>query len=337
MTFEHGPILPLSEAKSLVVRVSHSCPWNRCAFCAVYKGERFSLRPPDEVLADLDAMRAGSDDQPRSVLLYDADALLTPTDDLLRVLTGIRERFPYVHRITTYAQSTTLVRRPLDELRRLRAAGLDRVHVGMESGCDEVLSLVNKGASRALHIEGGRRAKAAGFELSEYLMPGLGGRALSEAHVRDSATALLEIQPDFVRLRSTIAVPGTPLADLQAGGGFVPLDDIETVGEIRQLLAGLSSLETRLESDHSLNLLMELRGDLPADRARLIELCDTLLEMPRHQQLRFVLARRAGWLTELAEIDDAGVSAAVDRALAELQARGTAPETVIARLRRNLV
>ena len=138
--FEQGPIRPPSEARSLLVRVSRNCPWNHCAFCSVYKGQRFSLRSADEVLADLDVMRQLLGDRPRTVFLQDANPLLTRTDDLVRIVAGIRERFPGVTRITAYARTHTLARRKLAELQRIRAAGLDRLHVGVESGCDEVLA-----------------------------------------------------------------------------------------------------------------------------------------------------------------------------------------------------
>ena len=315
------------------MRVSRNCPWTHCAFCPVYKGQRFSLRSADEVLADLDAMLRVYGDRPRTVFLQDANPLLTRTDDLVRIVAGIRERFPQVRRVTAYARSHTLARRPVAELRRIRAAGLDRLHVGLESACDAVLVLVRKGVTRAQQIEGGRRAREAGFELSEYVMPGLGGRALSAQHADDTASALAAIQPDFVRLRTTAVHPGTPLAELEAKGDFVPLTEVEGVREIRRFLAGLAGVTTRLESDHILNMLMELRGDLPADLARLLAVCDEFLELPEADRVRFMLARRLGWIGRLRQLDEPGVRAEVDRVLGTLAERGLDPEAVLAELR----
>ena len=331
--FEQGPIRPPSEARSLLVRVSRNCPWNRCAFCPVYKGQRFSPRTADEVLADLDAMREVFGDQFRTAFLQDANPLLARTDDLVRIVGGLRERFPHVTRVTAYARAHTLARRPLAELQRIRAAGLDRLHVGLESGCDEVLALVRKGVTRAQQIEGCLHAKEAGFELSVYVMPGLGGRALSASHADDTASAVAAIRPDFVRLRTTAAPPGTPLAEMQARGEHVPLSEVEGVREIRRLLAGLAGVGARLESDHVLNLLMELRGDLSTDRDRLVGLCDRLLDLPAPAQLRFVLARRLGWISHLAQLDEPGVCEAVDQVILDIQARGIDPEAVFAELR----
>lgn len=335
--YEQGPIRPPSEAFSLLVRVSRNCPWNRCAFCPVYKGRKFSLRSPEEVLADLDAMKRQFGSRPRTVFLQDANPLLTRPGDLVRILEGIRERFPNVERITAYARSHTLYRRKLDDLKRLRAAGLDRLHVGMESGCDEVLRLVDKGTTRQEQIVGGQRAKEAGFELSEYVMPGLGGRRLSRQHAADSASALVAIGPDFIRLRTTAVIPSTPLAELERRGEFAPLGEVELVEEIRHFLAGLGGLRTRLESDHLLNLLMELRGDLPGDRQRLLATCDEFLALPASVRNKFILARRLGWQVPLAQVDQVALDPELDRVMRQCEQEGTDPEQLFAEIRKRMV
>ncbi len=296
--FEQGPIRPPSEAQSLLVRVSRNCPWNRCAFCSVYRGQSFSLRPVGEVISDLDAMLGYYGPNVRTVFLQDANALLTPPDQLEAVLLAIKARFPRVDRITTYARSHTLAHRNLEDLVRLREAGLNRVHIGFESGSDEVLAMINKGTTRAQQIVGGQRARTAGFEVSEYWMPGLGGVALSGIHAADSASALRDIGPHFIRLRTTAVIRGTPLALLRDEGRFVELDEVGKVREIRAFLAALGDLECRIESDHVLNLLMELRGDLPQELPALLAVCDGFLSRSGKEQYAMIQARRRGgvWL-----------------------------------------
>ena len=58
--FETGIYRPPSEggSYSLLIRVSRNCPWNRCEFCMMYKGEKFELRAPEEVKADIDSIAA---------------------------------------------------------------------------------------------------------------------------------------------------------------------------------------------------------------------------------------------------------------------------------------
>jgi hypothetical protein len=313
--FEQGPIRPPSEANSLLVRVSRNCPWNRCAFCPVYKNRKPSRRKVDEVLADLDAMQRVYGDWPQTVFLQDANPLIVRPDDLVRIIEGIRRRFPKVRRITAYARSNTLARRSLEDLQRLRQAGLNRLHVGLESGCDAVLELIAKGVTQAEQIAGGQKAKQAGFELSEYVMPGLGGAELSDCHADDTAAALVQIEPDFIRLRTTAVIPRTPLAELVEQGRFTPCSEVQLVREIRRFLRGLDGVQARLESDHMLNLLMELRGDLPAELDDLIAVCDRFLELPATDRWRFVLARRMGWMGRLADFLRPEVRAELGRRL----------------------
>ena len=352
-SFEVGPIRPPNEATSLLVRVTRNCPWNRCTFCPVYKGRRFSLRSPEEVEADIAAMaelagrlteasrRLGAggritasalreaaglrppsgavqvalflDSGGRSAFLQDANSLVLPTERLVRVLEALRAAFPSLERVTSYARAHTLTKRSVEELTALREAGLDRVHVGLESGSDLVLERVAKGAGAARHIDAGRRVKAAGLELSEYVMPGLGGRALSEEHARETARVLAAVEPHFVRLRTLAIPPGSPLAEQERDGTFEPLDDLGVAREVRSLLAGLADTTTTVRSDHVLNLLEEVEGSLPEDLPRLLGVIDRLLGLPEDEQEVFVVGRRLGLMRRLADLDD---PAARDRAAA---------------------
>ncbi len=331
-SFEQGPIRPPSEAHSLLVRVTRSCSWNRCAFCPVYKGQSFSARTTEEILADLDAMAevvarleelaedlAGGEltrellhqvmmnpamapARPvawwlfhggRTVFLQDANALAAPEQKITAVLEGIAARFPRVDRVTSYSQTRTLKRTPLPRLIAWREAGLSRVHVGLESGSDAVLAQMVKGTDGASHLVAGRRVLEAGIHLCCYVMPGLGGEALSADHARATAEVLTAIQPSAVRLRSLMVAPFGPLAELVADGAFVPLDDVAMVREIRALLAGMSEVATEIVSDHDLNLLAEIEGRLPAALPRLLEICDTFLDLAPVDQHRFIFGRRA--------------------------------------------
>jgi radical SAM superfamily enzyme YgiQ (UPF0313 family) len=337
MIFEQGPIRPPSEARSLLVRVSRNCPWNRCVFCPAYKGERFEHRTVDEVLKDLDALKEYHGDAPRSAFLQDADPLTTKPDDLIRILAGLRERFPKVERITTYARTQTLRRRPLEDLRRVREAGLDRVHVGLESGSDRVLELIKKGVTQEDHILAGARAKKVGFELSLYVMPGVGGKKLTDEHADATATTLARIEPDFTRLRTTAAIPGTPLHEMQEQGEWEPLNDTETVREIRRMVAGLEGVRTRLESDHISNLLMHLRGDLPDEHGTLLAHCDAYLGLPEEDRLLFILGRRTGRLARVEQLDRSGVREELQGLLAQLREAGHDFDVVTAELRRQIL
>ncbi len=341
--FEQGPIRPPSEARSLLIRVTRNCPWNRCAFCPVYKGERFSVRPEDQVITDIDAvdrfvkaLKALADGQGRisrqdmnarfadlaaheqqafsaalnwyaggmqSIFLQDANSLVIKPDSLIRILRHLRSRFPWVDRITSYARSHTIARISDAHLKQMQAAGLNRIHIGLESGSDAVLERVSKGTDKRTQIKAGRKVKRAGMQLSEYVMPGLGGRDLSRDHALETADALNQIDPDFIRLR-TLAIPGRiPLAEEYRSGRFVKLNDVEMVGEIRLFVENLDGITSMIASDHILNLFEEVQGRLPEAKAQILAVLDRFLSLSAQDQCRFQVGRRLGIFTRLADLD----------------------------------
>jgi hypothetical protein len=248
-----------------------------------------------------------------TIFLQDANALLARHEILVGVLGKLREAFPQATRITSYARSHTLARKPPTELAELRAAGLSRIHVGLETGHAPLLKLIQKGTTPAEQIEGGRRVRQAGIHLCFYVMPGLGGRALSAAHAADTARVVREVDPECVRLRSLVVHPRTPLAELVASGQLDPLDDEQTVEEIGRFLEGLDGCTGELVSDHDLNLLVELEGDLRTDRDRLLATVARFRSLPERERTLFIIGRRTHLM---AGMDDLGDPVARARAAA---------------------
>ncbi|HQB46260.1 MAG TPA: radical SAM protein, partial [Polyangiaceae bacterium] len=203
----------------------------------------------------------------------------------------------------SYARAHSIVRKKSEDLKAICEAGLNRVHVGLESGSDRVLTLVRKGVSAEQHIEAGLRAKQAGMELSEYYMPGLGGRSLWREHAIETARVLNAIDPHFIRLRTTAIVPGTVLEDMEKLGQWEPMDDEQVIEELELLLEHLD-VSSELSSDHILNLLAELQGKLPEIKPRLISTIHRFRSMSPNHRRAFILARRGGMVERLDEMQD---------------------------------
>ncbi|MFO8058977.1 MAG: radical SAM protein [bacterium] len=362
-TFEQGPIRPPSEARSLLLRVTRNCPWNRCRFCPVYKGSKFSLRSAEEVKSDISAMKYweervieeswrlgfGGELDNRSLaavyqrnagnpfmsailvwksgggktaFLQDANSVIMRPGNLAEVLEFLRQTFPGLERVTTYARSQTLSKRTEDDLKLLRSSGLDRLHVGMESGSDRVLELVDKGSTHDMHVAGGQKALAADFQLSEYIMPGLGGRALSEEHALETARALNAINPHFIRIRSLGLRDGMPLYEDVKAGTFELLNDEEMAREIRLLIENLSGISSKIVSDHILNLLPEVEGKLPEDKDNILAAIDRFLELDPERRLQYVVGRRFGLMEDMSDLEDRERAEAARRALAKVREAG---------------
>ena len=342
--FEQGPIRPPSEAGSLLIRITRNCPWNRCTFCPVYKGTKFSLRPVEHVLKDIDKVKfyiaavlnaqgvdgrlprrgyhmlfQAGDDKDRqalvaardfiangmkSIFLQDGNSLIIKPDDLVSILKHLQQAFPDVERITSYARSHTIARISDDDLRRFAESGLNRIHIGMESGSDAVLKKVKKGTDKATQIHAGQKIKRAGMELSEYYMPGLGGRHLSRENALETADALNQINPDFIRLR-TLALPeGTALAKQYQSGEFVKMGEVATAEELLLFLEHLNGIESTVKSDHVLNLFSEVDGKLPLDKERMISTVRRFLQLSPEQQMIFSIGRRTHRISKLTDLDD---------------------------------
>lgn len=267
------------------------------------------------------------------VFIQDANSLIMPSDELAEALIYLRSRIPGVKRVTSYGRSSTIARKSLEELIMLKEAGLDRIHIGMESGSDKVLKYVRKGATARQHIEAGQKVKAAGITLSEYVMPGLGGKNWSEEHAVETARVLTEIDPDFIRLRTLQVPPFGPLWEDVLAGRFIPLTDDEAVREIKLMIESLGNIHSTLTSDHIRNLLEEVKGKFPEDREKMLAVIDEYLSLPTEDKILFRLGRRGGALRSVRELQNPLTRLRLERAKKELEKElGEDVETIIGEL-----
>jgi radical SAM superfamily enzyme YgiQ (UPF0313 family) len=226
--------------------------------------------------------------------LQDADNLVMKTKDLVEILGFLREKFPQITRVTTYSRSRTIVRKSVESLKAIRKAGLDRVHVGLESGYDPLLKLMKKGVTGAQHVEAGKKVLEAGMELSEYVMPGLGGQALWREHATATAKVLNQINPHFIRLRSLRVPDRVPLSVKLKSGEFEMQTDDMLAEEVKLFIETLDGITSMVTSDHIMNLLEEVTGKLPEDKEEMLEVIRKYQELPDSERLIYRVGRRGG-------------------------------------------
>ncbi|MCG6535981.1 MAG: radical SAM protein [Syntrophales bacterium LBB04] len=307
MSFAVGRYRPPSEGgnASLLLRITDNCPWNKCTFCEMYKGQPFGYRKVEDIKADIDTIKAISDEiktvsnktgqdgwidrdvlssilsvDPflnenycfvtvfnwlysggKTAFLQDANSMIMKPHELIEVLKHLRERLKTLNRVTSYTRSKTLSQRKLEDLKAIREAGLDRLHVGLETGDDELLKVIRKGVNSSEQIDGGQKAMAAGFQLSEYWMPDLGGRERWQQHSKNTARVLNEINPHYIRSRPFIPRHGTPIFDDYEQGRLTVSSPHERLEELRVMIEGLN-VTSRVCFDHNMNAWTNSRGGL---------------------------------------------------------------------------
>ncbi len=295
--YDFPPFRPPSEADSLLLRVTRGCPWNRCTFCSMYKGMKFEHRRIEEILEDIAMARELYRDRVRAVFIGDSNSLVLQAGEWTKILRALYASFPHLERVTSYARAKTIARKPLDELKKIREAGLNRLHVGLETGDRELLKEINKGATPEEMIEAGRKAKEAGFEYSLYVLLGIGGEEKWEGHAKGTAEVLNRIDPHFIRVRTFIPQPNSELYKAMEEGRFRRASPETILKETKTLLKGLE-VTSEFLSDHISNLL-PLHGKLPEDKERMIRMVDAALKrLESDSQFREELEMRR-YLTNL--------------------------------------
>ena len=232
--------------------------------------------------------------QTEACFLQDADNLIMKTKDLVDVLTFLKEQFPDIKRITTYSRSRTVIRKSIDALKQIRKAGLDRVHIGLETGYDRLLKLMKKGVTGEQHIEAGKKLVQAGMEVSEYVMPGLGGQEMWREHAIETAKVLNQINPHFIRLRSLRVPERVPLHEKLTDGSFSMQSDDMLAEEIKLFIETLAGINSTVTSDHIMNLLEEVSGKLPEDQEKMLSVIQAYQDLPESDRLIYRTGRRGG-------------------------------------------
>jgi len=275
MHYEGNIIRPPSEANSILLQVTVGCSRNKCTFCGTYRGERFRIKSDAVIDADI-AFAAQHCRRQRRVFLCDGDALIIPQKRLMRILKNIAANLPWVTRVGAYANAKSLKMKSAAELQALRAEGLGILYMGLETGDDETLARINKGADADTMVAMGRKARENGFKLSVTVLLGIAGRDRSQIHARETGRVLTAIDPDYVGALSLMLIPGTPLQKDHEAGRFSLIEPAEMLAELRTMIAHTDLSSGLFHANHASNYL-PIRARMPKDKDSTLELIDRAL------------------------------------------------------------
>jgi len=281
-----GPaIRPPSEANSFLLQVTTGCSANTCTFCGAYKGKPFKIKKFQEVVVDIEEEKRFNPDT-RKVFLMDGNALVLSNEKLIPVLQKLNESFPKLTRISAYANGDDITRRSHSELQALSSLKLKLIYIGLESGSQKILDQCNKKPTVEQMLQAVRSAESAGIKSSVMVILGLGGKALSPLHVKETITALNKMQPRFLSFLSLMLIPGTELYLQEQQGHFQELDAKELLQEAHDILGGMELTQTIFRSNHASNYL-PLGGRLPQDKSMLLSQLQAALQGKIHLRPEF--------------------------------------------------
>lgn len=275
MHYEGMMIRPPSEANSILLQVTLGCSHNKCTFCGTFREKRFNIKKDDIIFEDIEFARQYCRRQNR-VFICDGDAMIVPQKRLVKILKRIKDRLPWVERVGLYANTKGIGMKTDEQLKELHDLGVKIAYMGLESGDDQVLTDIRKGADAAKMIKMGKRVKASGIKLSVTVIIGIGGRKRSKTHAGETGRVLSAIDPDFVGALSLMLTPGTELHDQYEKGEFELINPKQMLEELGLMFASTHLSDGFFHANHASNYL-PIRAKLPQEKEQTLELISQAL------------------------------------------------------------
>jgi radical SAM superfamily enzyme YgiQ (UPF0313 family) len=276
MHYEGTMIRPPSEANSILLQVTLGCSHNKCTFCGTFRGKRFNIKKDDIIFEDIEFAREYCKRQDR-LFICDGDAMIIPQKRLVKILKRIKDRLPWVTRVGLYANTKSIGMKTDEQLKELYDLGLTLAYMGLESGDDEILKLIQKGADSKKMIKMGKRLKQSGIKLSVTVIVGIGGPEKSIQHARQTGRVLSAIDPDFVGALSLMLTPKTPIHDQYEKGEFKLINPDQMLEELGVMIESTHLSNGLFHANHASNYL-PIRARLPKEKEKTLELISQALK-----------------------------------------------------------
>jgi len=279
--YEGSIFRPPSEAYSLILQATIGCSWNKCTFCTAFQGKDFRMKSVDELKRDVEKVHPFYGDIPR-IFLADGNALCMPTDDLVEMIEYLYTKFKRLERVSIYGGPLDIAAKSADELERLGKAGLDLVYFGLESGNDEVLRRVKKGALSPIMIETAKKVRDAGLKLSTIFIIGLGGLELSDEHARETAKVVTAQDPDYAAALTLMVRPDSEIIKDVRSGHLTLLTPDQALEELRTIVEEINVTDCIFRANHASNYAT-IGGTLPEDKGAILHQIDRALAAGKYK------------------------------------------------------
>ena len=279
--YEGAVFRPPSEAFSLILQPTIGCSWNRCTFCVAFKDKEYRVRSLRDIHGDVERIFPYYRDVQR-IFLADGNALSMPTDELVAILEFLHSKFHILERISIYGGPLDIKKKSIEELGKLRKAGLDLVYFGLESGSNEVLRRIKKGATAADMVNTAGKVKEAGLRLSVIFILGLGGTEMSDIHAEETARVVSAQDPEYAAALTLMAEPGSEILESVRSGSLTLLDPLEVLEELHNTVRGISVTNTVFRANHASNYA-PIGGTLPGDKKKILSEIERIIKKGRYK------------------------------------------------------
>jgi radical SAM superfamily enzyme YgiQ (UPF0313 family) len=273
---------PPSEGNSLLIQLTEGCTYH-CDFCVSNLRKDFKIRNLDDVKKDLDIAFRNYSTHVRKIFFLDGNAMVTPTEKLLKITNYAMSKFPNAQRVGVYAHAKDILKKSDNQLRDLSDAGLKIAYVGFESGNDYLLKQIHKNATKEDFINAARKLIKANITLSATFINGLGGsnnHELSKEHAIESADLVNKICPSddrlwYISFLSLMIPQGTLLYEKKQNNEFIEMNATDILKELKMFIEKIefSNKEANciFRSNHASNYL-PIKGILEKDKGEILEL-----------------------------------------------------------------
>jgi radical SAM superfamily enzyme YgiQ (UPF0313 family) len=261
------------------------CSHNQCTFCGMYKDKKYRIRSLEEIKTDISMAKQHYGDLEK-VFLCDGDAIAIETDILLEILDELYRTFPSLRHVGSYVGPRSTLNKSMSELTALRAAGLTKAYLGVETGDDRLLKEVKKGVSYQEMLQAGQNLVNAGMNLSAMVLLGLAGPGeRSREHALATAKITNEMKPQYLAALTVVPVPNTILHRQVRAGEFKILNAFETLEEMKWIFENITIDGLKFVGSHASNYL-PISGTLQKDRQQMLDMVNKVLESQDKRYLR---------------------------------------------------